>query len=190
MADIVQILQVTRAQIGVTTVDASITEDHVADVDTTENPVEQGTDITDHARPKQRVLTMEGVVSNAATTSGGTADPTRAVTAYKQLIALHDTPALVTIVTSLETYTNMLMTHLSVPRDAKTGQAVRFTASFKEVQIVETQTIQIARKVPKTMKNANLGKQAATPAAPPKSFLLGGFQKVGVGSGKGGIFAP
>lgn len=187
MADISLVFKVTQVELGVVTVDASISEDHNAEIETTDNPVEVGADVTDSARPKPRTFTMEGLVSDSPFVSGNAgAQPGRSLTAYKQLLQLHDTPQLITVVTGLETYQNLLMTSLNVPRTAQTGRAVRFRASFKEIQIVASQTVQIARKVPKTLPPANLGKQAATPTAPPASLLLSGGQKLGLG----GVFAP
>jgi len=191
MADVALFFKVTQVQIGVVTVDASISEDHGAEVATTDNPVEVGVDVTDHARPMPRTFTMTGVVSDTPLVQGLSAIPGRSLSAYKQLLELHDTPQLITVVTGLQTYTNLLMVALHAPRDAKTGHSVPFSASFKEVQIVESQTIQIARKVPKTKPPANLGKGAATPAPPPGSFLLKGLQKAGApGTGNGGVFGP
>ena len=184
MPQVALTFKVTPAVIDSLTVDATIEEVHTAEVDTTENPVEQGVDVTDHARPKPRPLQMEGIVSDTPLPSpAGGAVPGRSLSAYKQLLDLWASPRLITITTGLETYSNMVMKSLVVTRNASSGRAVRFRAMFQEVQLVQNQTVQIARKG-KALPSKNLSKQAATPAEPPKSWLL----QAGQGLGAGGVF--
>lgn len=47
-------------------------------------------------------------------------------------------PGVFTIVTKYRVYKNMVVKSLSFPRDRTTGDALRFSASFKEIRIVET----------------------------------------------------
>ncbi len=44
--------------------DAVVDEVHSSEVDVTEHPVEEGSDISDHARPRADVIRIEGVVTN------------------------------------------------------------------------------------------------------------------------------
>jgi hypothetical protein len=53
-----------RVQIGTVVVDATIRETHSAGSDVTEHPVEDGSDIVDHCHLKQRVLQIEGLITN------------------------------------------------------------------------------------------------------------------------------
>jgi hypothetical protein len=179
----------TRARIGSITLDAAISEQHQAEVEVTDNPVEEGIAITDHVRPKPEVLTIEGIVTNTPLPADAdaqadlqqveTVTPTgeslkissrssykvgRAENAYQDLLTLKDSGKTVQVVTGLRTYDNMLMTSLSVPRDAKTGQAVRFTATFREIKIVRTQVVKVARKEKKTFPKTDNGKKPTTPA--------------------------
>jgi len=57
-------------------------------------------------------------------------------------------PKLVRIVTGLRVYSDMAMMSLSIPRDAKTGQAMPFTAKFKKVEKVTNETITIPNPNP------------------------------------------
>lgn len=53
--------------IGSIWIDVSISERHALSADVTEHPVEQGSAIADHIRPKPRELTIEGFVTNHPT---------------------------------------------------------------------------------------------------------------------------
>jgi hypothetical protein len=141
--------------------DCSISEQHQGDVEVTEHPVEFGANIVDHARPKPEQVTLEGLISNTPITLGqarrivstaGVAvessvledalagQPGYAEAAYATLRDLRENPRLVTIKTALRDYEDMVMTSLSVPRDAKTGEALRFTATFRHVRLVKNKS--------------------------------------------------
>lgn len=166
----------TNVMIDAIEVDVSLSEQHVSEVEITEHPVEIGTNIVDHARPKPDVLTIEGVISNDALplpdavlnaheehgqrfTTRSTGQPQRAGIAYDDLRALKDAAKLITVVTSLVTYDNMMLRSLSAPRDPRTGQTLRFSATFVHVRVVSTKTVALAA----TPKKSG-GKKAAPPA--------------------------
>lgn len=174
----------TTTSIGTLKLDAALTETHTADVDVTDHPVEQGADISDHRRPKPRTLTIEGFVTNtpmpAETAesvqrglvrngqtvgtfqSRSTLEPTRSGEAYETLLSFREGD-LLTVVTTMETLEDMAITALSVPRDAKTGQALRFSVTLKQVIIVSSKRVKVA---PRHAPKKNLGKVATTKAAP------------------------
>jgi hypothetical protein len=162
--------------------DASLEETHRDETEITDSPVEQGIDISDHIRAKPTHLTIKGMVTNWPTNagngtrsqsvqlpSGGTFQNStlaawvagRAEQAYEQLLQLK-AGVLVSVTTTLRTYGNMALQSLEVPRSAKIGDSVQFTASFKEVQIVQNQTVQIAR-APDKQANKNIGKTGTQP---------------------------
>jgi len=167
--------------------DASLKEEHTGEVEVTDHPVEQGAAVTDHARPKPEELTIEGVVSNTPlnalqtsravtyegvpfTTSAASnavrGKPGNAESAYTQLLDLKEGKRLLTIVTALRTYENMLMTSLKVPRDAQTGDVLKFEAKFKSIRIVTNAVTVVATQKPKAKKPVAKGSQpTSTPAA-------------------------
>ncbi len=163
--------------------DASVKEEHTADVEVTDHPVEQGSAISDHARPKPEELTIEGVVTNTplshlqtrrAVTSEGFSwttsaavnavrgTPGNAEAAYVTLRAMRDTPRLVTIITALRSYDNMVMTSLKVPREGSIGDVCKFEAKFKQVRIVTNAVTVVATKVPKAKPQVAKGSQPTT----------------------------
>src|SRR5262249_37783249 len=90
----------------------------------------------------------------------------RAEEALTTLRRMKDETILVEIVTSVRSYKNMILTDLSVPRDASTGDALQFTATFKEIRIVETKQRKIVTAKPSGQKKKSVGKRVATPTRP------------------------
>lgn len=176
----------TLTKLDTITLDATISEAHEGEVDVTEHPVEQGADVTDHARPKPDNYMLTGLISDTPLSPGqarraGVAEgtvkeiPGRSQLVYEQLRTLKDTGKLITVVTGLRTYENMLVTKLSAPRDNKTGDALMFTMGLRQIRIVQNKTTQVVVAIePKAKKKAKLGKQTAKTAAAPtvkKSIL-------------------
>ena len=175
-----------NAIIDALVLDASVKEEHLAEVEVTDHPVEQGAAVSDHARPKPEELTIEGLVSNTPlnfiqarrsvtsegftwTTSAQTnairGNPGNAEAAYVTLRAMRDAPRLLTIITALRSYDNMVMTSLKIPRDKDTGDVLKFTAKFKQVRIVTNAVTVVATKVKKAKPQQKLGgKTTSTPA--------------------------
>lgn len=152
-------------------IDVSLTEEHEFDSDVTEYPVESGADISDNIRPRPLRVMMEGVVSATPLPSIVAARPTRtnvinedvqvgvnpAVDAYQLLVAIRDQREPVTIRTSLDTYKNMALESLSIPRDAGTGDALRFRATFRQIRTVENRRSLKRVAVPNGKGKDNLG---------------------------------
>lgn len=128
------------SDIGTINIDASIQEDHTTEVTKTEHPVEKGANITDHVEIRPDTLSVEGVVSDAPLREDviSTSGASRSVDAFTRLQNIQKEKLLVTVVTGLKTYTNMILRTLSPVRNAKTGKALRFNARFEEVRIVES----------------------------------------------------
>jgi hypothetical protein len=182
------LFQPFNAIIDTLVLDASVKEDHDAEVEVTDHPVEQGAAVSDHARPKPEELTIEGMVSNTPlnfiqarrsvtsegftwTTSAQTnairGNPGNAEAAYVTLRAMRDTPKMLTIITALRSYDNMVMTSLKIPRDKETGDVLKFTAKFKQVRIVTNAVTVVATKVNKAKPQQKLGgKATSTPTNP------------------------
>ena len=169
----------SKTKIGALELDATLSEQHRSEVEVTDNPVEKGAAVSDHARSKPDVVTIEGVVSNFAPPSveaqpqqwtapnGVTwisrseADMERAGRAYAELLELKENAQLVQVVTALRTYENMVLVSLDVPRDTGTGKALRFTATFRQIRLVENRRVTVTRTEPKTKRKEDLGSKPA-----------------------------
>ena len=148
--------------IGSYQIDAAISESHQFESDITEFPVEQGSAISDNIQSKAIMVTIEGIVSDtpigliatlrnqqaASSDFLPVSDPKQALAAVQgstflpsvdartALLAIRDARVPITIATSIRTYENMALQSLTIPVDASTGAALRFTAVFKQIIIV------------------------------------------------------
>ena len=144
--------------------DAAPTQTHVGENEITAHPVETGTAIVDHVRVKPDKLTIEGVVSDSPLDGSNTSGLDLSGAAYQQLQAMQKAGELLQVVTSLRTYTSMVITSINVPRDSKTGKALKFTIAFEQIILVGTKTVRIST-VSRAQKKVNLG--AKTPQLAP-----------------------
>lgn len=171
MSQLVNIQDQDTAQI-LLTVDVSESETHAGEVDATDHPVEQGANITDHLRPKPRTLSITGLVSNTPIVDNSNGDagpfpmdqPGPAEAAYSMLEARRTAGKLHIVSTKLNTYQNMALISVSEPRDDKSGDALQFTLSFKEVLIVFNQTITVQTAQPQGQPKKPVGKKVTAPA--------------------------
>jgi hypothetical protein len=171
-----------KTQLDTIVLDASVREQHGVEVEVTRNPVEKGSAISDHRRVQPRQVVIEGIITNTPLAGPNDAaseqvgpdggsyssrsglDPTRVSDAYRDLLALASSSALVTVITHLETYEDMTLTSLSVPRNAPSTEALRFTATFVEVRLVENQQVAVSR-VDRGNKKKDLHKKPGAAAS-------------------------
>jgi hypothetical protein len=121
--------------------DAAITEEHTFTNNVSTHPVEDGSDIADHVRLSPEQITIEGFVTNSPIKNliQLRTDPNQGAgdivqNTYGVLLSIAGRagkpPALIDIFTTMKIFTDMVMTKLTVPRDAALGEALRFTAEF------------------------------------------------------------
>jgi len=171
--------------------DAAISEIHEYTTEVTSYPVEDGMPVTDHARPNPEKLSLNGFITNAPVKwlgglrryltekEEGTAKLQSALNILMSFAGYSDTeteagrfnyslrePVIVDIITGLRVYTDMVMTNLHIPRDATTGEALRFSAEFVKLRRVRSATAPITHTVEKSGGGEGVGKQA-----PPKAEL-------------------
>lgn len=168
------------------TLDASISERHSSRLELTRHAIEEGDDPTDHARKLPDVLTLEGLFSNtpvskAESEARGNTAPGASGYAQEQEAKLRKVQSdrrAVTITTELRAYKNMVLTSLDIPRDAKTGDAVRFSATFEEIRFVKSEIVRLElasrpNNVPeKPQEKVKKGKQPVEPKPEMEQSLL------------------
>lgn len=136
-------------RIGNLTLDARLEENHIRDNEVTQYPVEEGFDITDNVRKRPLSYTMTGMVTNAPIdieTLITDFSENRVTNAYDELLFLYNFHDLVSIQTTLQLYTDMVMESLQVPRNSTIGDELRFTATFKQIVKARTEFSQITVK--------------------------------------------
>lgn len=142
-------LQITPAgKIGEIEIMATLEEIHTDTTQISENPIEVGAPITDHAfnRPSELLLrcgwsdssftALAGTVS--ALFTGGEVGDKYTDGIYSQLLALKEAREPFDVITSARQYTNMLISSLRLDRDKETSNALLITATLQQVLIVYT----------------------------------------------------
>lgn len=163
------------AQIGEITLDASVRELHKASAKATRHPIEaeegSPSTISDHVLVDPLSIQIEGVVSNTPT--GFLAglfslgqDPVH--DAHQTLIDNVLTGAIVTVVTTLMEYPDMLLESVEVTRDASKGNALHFSATATQINRVSLVEIAAGLK-PVSAATKAIGRKKAQAARAVKS---------------------
>lgn len=136
-------------------VDATMSEDHTFSAEVSSYPIENGSDITDNVRLKPFTLKLDCIITD--TPLSGPTDNIPTADAYLALQKLMNAKKQVTVQTSLDTFINMVITDISIPRSATNGQSLVFTISFQQVIIIENQRTTVSAPAPRggTTKNSN-----------------------------------
>jgi hypothetical protein len=130
-----------QRNIGGFIADVTIREDHEDELIATENPVEQGADVTDNTFKAPARLTVEVGYSNSSLQSNG--DPNYVQDIYAQFLALQATRQPFDVVTGKRSYTNVVMTLLHETTDQATENALFLTVRMREIILVDTQTVSV-----------------------------------------------
>lgn len=149
-------------------IDCIVSENHERESDVTELPVEDGADTSDNIKPKNRRCSIEGIVTDtpsgdmvAERTNTQDAAVISTQAACEVLESAWAQGRTVSVETEFKTYKSMAIKSLSMPRDSKTGEAFKFSATFEELRIrktlrvnvkilrIDTRVAPIAKKGPK-----------------------------------------
>jgi hypothetical protein len=108
----------------------------------TSAPIETGESVTDHMFNEPLQLTMDVIISDD--------DPTRVIQnaigiaprasarieAYETLRDLWQNKGVVDVVTGFETFSNMAITNIDIPRDNEDGRSIKFTVNMIQITIL------------------------------------------------------
>lgn len=125
--------------------DAVFQEDHESELQVTDNPVETGVVVSDHAfMSPLRVSISAGVTDTPLL--GSTVDPFasdagRSRRAFEVLTDLQKRAEPFDVQTGLKLYSNMVCTSIRTGQDKDSAGALLFTAELREVIIVNTQIV-------------------------------------------------
>ena len=109
------------------------------------HPIEDGSQISDHAATNNIALSFRGEVGNISL--DGTATGQRAIDIYETLIDLFDSKALFDFQTGFELFENVLFVSLDqVDESAKSG-ALLFDATMEQLRIVEAEQVAIPQSI-------------------------------------------
>lgn len=168
--------------------DAVFEETHEADLEVTDNPVETGVVVSDHAFMKPLKVTLSAGVTDTPLVVGTddpfASDSGRSKRAFELLTELQKWAEPFSVQTGLKLYENMVCTSVRTSQDKDSSGALLFTAELREVIVVYTKTAKYnvnpapgatARQAaPKKNKGEQQGKEVTSPADR-KSLLIKAF---------------
>jgi hypothetical protein len=184
------------------TFDATIRESHHFEIAITDNPVETGVSLADHAYAKPDTLEMEVAVSDTpllrddagtpsyklATTwtDAGEGNVRRSVNAWKLLNDKAKSFAVFDIVTGLKLYTNMMIESGDAEQTKDSAGVLRAKLKLRQVQFATTASVLYPPRGPKKTARAaapktDKGKSEAPivePTAPDDSLLIKGLTAI------------
>lgn len=199
----------TPGKIGKIDLDATIQDTHEYANKVTEFPVEDGSVISDHIISEPVRLSINGFVTNSPVSLLGVASnilnglgTARVQNAFDELLRLQEgvkddkgiiQRELITVVTGLRVYTNMVMVSLSVPRDRTTGDSLRFSAEFRKIEIAKSEFVAVENLKTDSQKTgpSTVAKGRQTPgeaSAETQTATRRSWAKSGLDSLKSGIF--
>lgn len=145
--------------IGDLVFDATFIEDHSSELEVTDNPIETGALVSDHAFMKPLRLSITAGVSAVLLPSGNPdygKGEERPTTAYELLSALQQEREPFDVQTGLRIYENMMCIGFHSRQDKDSSSIFYFTAQLREVLIVDTETTTYPpRKAGATAQQAN-----------------------------------
>jgi len=136
--------------------DASLSETHELTASTSQHPIEDGSLVSDNYTPHPQRLTIEGTITDtpvqylSAVTSGmgGLGSVTNwagimptSINAWLLLKALWKSGAPFDVSTGFDLYKSMTITRLVVPRSAKIGRQLLFTAELEQKLILKKESM-------------------------------------------------
>ena len=174
--------------------DAVFEETHEAELEVTDNPVETGVVVSDHAFMKPLKVTLSAGVTDTtlavATNDPFASDAGRSKRAYELLTELQKRAEPFDLQTGLKLYQNMICTSVRTSQDKDSDGALLFTATIREVIVVYTQVVQYPpRKAGATKRQAGAkkdkGEQQGTEVTDkPKKQSLAAKLKTAIGGKK------
>lgn len=172
-----------QRSLGGIQLDSVIQEAHDNTVQLTQNPIEKGADISDHAIVNPKKIRLNAVVTDSPLGSAGftqivdsvtglfgastPSNVTRSQQAYQQLIALMENREPIAITTRLLVYTDMVITSINVKQDKDTSRAIFLDIEAEQVIITESEVTELsAATLPEgttqqqASPNTDLGRQS------------------------------
>ena len=163
-----------KTNIGGYFFDGFMQVDHNIELQTTENPVETGASIVDHAYVKPAEVVMRVMMSDvhqSLVPGQFTGTRFRSTNAWQVLRKLQSDRIPMSMFTRLGLYTNMLITKLSASDTAETFRALSAEVTLKEIPVARVKTVKIS-SADQTTVNTEMGKIEASQASNELQSLL------------------
>ncbi len=173
----------SKRKIGDLLLDATMVEVIDYSNTITNHPISNGSNISDHIYSNPTVIKMDGLITNNSlylsdinTLTGFfegniasniynyiTGPSKKQILAFNYLETLKENKTLVSRVSKMKTYDNMAIETLSFSSDKKTGDALEFSISLKQIKFVTSKIVNVKRAIapsslPGVSNLASLGK--------------------------------
>lgn len=165
-----------NGQLQLIAVDAVLSEQHSAEADVTEDPVESGAGVTDNIRAKSRTLSLEVFVSDNFKNDTGevTFQLGRAARIYAWFESFERESTLLNVTLGEQsrngfarTYTSMAVVSARTSRSVKESNGLTIALSLKEIRLVDSKIVAAQRaKEPKGKSKASTGDKKTSPVTP------------------------
>lgn len=153
-------------QVGSFTFDSTYFEQHTAQLEITEQPIELGAKVQDHAFVTPISLTISGGVSDTPLQPNpsfdSSANSARSSDAYQQLLTTMNARQFITVQTGLANYNNMLIKSINTVQDAKTANIFNFVMTIQQILVISTQNVNVPTQFLQTGKVADLAAPTKT----------------------------
>lgn len=161
-------------------IDATVSEIHTYDSEVVENPVEDGSDITDHINLKQPNYRLDGLITDtplglplisnfqnaASRVQEVFGKNSRSINVMNSMLALRDTKKPFILTSNLKRYENMVFKSLEFSLDEETGSAIKISATLQQISIVKSKQVSVtpAESIKGlASKKADFGQQVTEP---------------------------
>jgi len=128
-----------RTEIGELVLDVTLNEKHSHTAETTDNPIEDGSNASDHTIQSPDQYSLEGIWTDTPL-DADRAELNRSNDKYRKLVRLKEEAEPLTVVSGLRVYENMIIQSINSRDDPSTGFSVPVSVSFKESRFVSQQT--------------------------------------------------
>lgn len=142
--------------IGPVPLSCVLSEKHLSEIELTENPIETGAKVNDHATVKSKKVSFDVADENAAST-------------FNALVRFQESRVPFVLVTGLTVYDNMLIKSIDADRDETFSRVLRAKIDIQEAVIVSTATAAVNESAAPTPRGKAGGKKSTSAASPSKS---------------------
>ena len=147
-----------NTDIGDFVFDAYFSIDHETNLTITEQPVQTGASISDHAYMEANQVIFDigmSDVMNSLVDGQFSDNDSRSVSAYTTLRKLQSQRLPIQVVTRLATYENMLIATISSLDDKNTTNGIRVTVTLQQIIVVEVSTVKISARAQVSSSTSN-----------------------------------
>ena len=152
--------------------DAVFSTEHNLSITATQHPVQTGSSVSDHAFTNPSEVSIEIGMSDAM--QGVGAD--HSVNAFQQIKAIMLRKEPLTVITRLDTYTDMLITSISAPDNYETMHGLKAQVYFQQIESVSVATVKVQQLVTGSQRQTTqgVGTQQTTTAQTKPPTTTGG----------------